>query len=352
MISVGIDVGKHSFQACLKDDAGRILGELSLPNDSLGIQGLIEALKTREAKAVLEATGNQWIRLYDALEAEGVRTVLANPVKTRLIAEARIKTDRLDARILADLLRGNLVAESYVPSKKERDWRSLVRHRASLVRMGVDLKNRIHALLDKYELKPSFSDLFGKAGIEWLESLRLSPFDQIILETNLRLLKSLREAIDSVDKEIASIALEEDAVRLLMTMPGIDFYSAILILAEIGDIHRFPSPSKLASWAGLVPSIHQSGDKAYTGRITKRGSKWLRWILVQAAQRASLSDERLGSLYKRVAARRGHQKAIVAVAREMLSIIWYMLSRKEVYRGSDQRLTETKLKRMRRKALG
>jgi transposase len=218
VISVGIDVGKRSFRACLKDEGGRILDELSLPNDSLGAQRLIEMLKGKEARAVIEATGNHWVRLYDALEAEGVRTILANPVKTRLIAEARIKTDKLDARILSDLLRGSLVAESYVPSRKEREWRSLVRHRAALVRMGVDLKNRIQALLDKYEMRPSFSDLFGKAGGEWLEGLRLgNPVDQLILDANLRLLKSLEGEIDATTKAIASIAMEEDAVRLLMT---------------------------------------------------------------------------------------------------------------------------------------
>jgi len=141
-MSVGIDVGKRGFQACIKDDGGgRVLEELSLPNDSLGAQRLLDAVRGKGgARAVVEAAGNHWVRLYEALEASGVGTLLANPVKTRLTAEARVKTGGLDARILADLLRGNLVAESYVPSRKERDWRSLVRHRAPLVRMGVEVR--------------------------------------------------------------------------------------------------------------------------------------------------------------------------------------------------------------------
>lgn len=348
MISVGIDVGKRGFQACLKDERGTVLQELRLENNLSGACQLVDALGGASARAVIEATGNHWVKLHDHLEEHGVDCLLANPVKTRLIAEARIKTDRLDARILADLLRGNLVAESYAPSKKERDWRGLVRHRASLVRMGTEVKNRVHALLDKYDLKPEYSDLFGKGGLRWLEGLRLEPVDQVILDTNLKLLKSLDEQTAAVTREIASVAVDEGRVRLLMTLPGIDYYSAVLILAEVGDVQRFSNAGRLASWAGMVPSLHQSGGRSYTDRITKRGSKWLRWILVQAAQKASTSDPRLGACYERVSRRRGHHKAVVAVAREMLTIIWHMLRNGEPYRGEDRRLTEEKVKRMER----
>jgi len=120
----------------------------------------------------------------------------------------------------------------------------------------------------------------------------------------------------------------------------------VLILAEIGDVRRFPNAGKLASWAGMVPSMHQSGSHMYTGRITKKGSKWLRWMLVQAAQTASKCDSRLGTYYERVAKRRGHHKAVVAVTREMLTIIWHMLTRNEPYRGENRRLTREKLKRL------
>ncbi|MEM3045841.1 MAG: transposase [Candidatus Bathyarchaeia archaeon] len=196
-------------------------------------------------------------------------------------------------------------------------------------------------------MKPGFSDLFGKAGMRWLEGLRLSPVDQLILETDLRLLRSLNEQVYAVTRAVASLALSEAPVRLVMTMPGIDYYSAMLILAELrGDIHRFPSASKPSSWAGLVLSLYQSRGESLHGQNREGSPMWLRWVLVQAAQKASLSDRRLGGLYTRVAARRGHQKAVVAVAREMLTIMWHMLWRREPYRGVDRRLTERKLKRM------
>jgi transposase len=350
MLNIGIDIGKRKLQACIKEDDGTIVNELSLSNDSAGANCLLSSVNGVDARAVVEATGNHWIRLYDTLTEHGVKTTLANPVKTRMIAEARIKTDRVDSRVLADLLRGSLVAESYVPTKREREWRSLVRHRASLVRMNVDIRNRIESLLDKYELKPEFSDLFGKKGMEWLESLKLERVDSTILESDIRLMKSLKEQTDLITSEIASIAVESEEIKLLMTLPGIDFYSAMLIVAEIGDVKRFPNAKKLCSWAGLVPSIYQSGNTLHMGRITKKGSKWLRWILIQAAQTARQHDERLGSFYERVANRRGQNKATVAVAREMLAIIYHMLLKKEPYRGMKEKLADQKYKRMERLA--
>lgn len=346
MLNIGIDIGKRNLQACIKEDDGTIVNELSLSNDSVGANCLLAFVNGTDARAVVEATGNDWIRLYDALTECGVKTILANPVKTRMIAEARIKTDRLDSRVLADLLRGSLVAESYVPTKKERNWRSLVRHRAYLVRMSVDIKNRIESLLDKYELKPEFSDLFGKRGMEWLESLELEPVDSAIMDSEIRLLQSLKEQTDLITNEIASLAVESEEIKLLMTLPGINFYSAMLIVAEIGDVNRFPNARKLCSWAGLVPSIHQSGNSMQMGRITKKGSRWLRWVLIQAAQSARQHDERLGSFYERVANRRGPNKATVAVAREMLSIVYHMLLKREAYRGMKEKLADQKYKRM------
>jgi transposase len=346
MLNIGIDIGKRKFQACIKEDDGAIVNELSLSNDSAGADCLLSCVNSADARAVVEATGNHWIKLYDTLTKNGVKTILANPVKTRMIAEARIKTDRLDSRVLADLLRGCLVAESYVPTKEERDWRSLVRHRAYLVRMNVDIKNRIESLLDKYELKPEFTDLFGKGGIKWLESLKLESVDAAILQSQISLLRSLKEQTDLITSEIASIAVESEEVKLLMTLPGIDFYSAMLIVAEIGDIDRFPNAKKLCSWAGLVPTIYQSGNTLHMGRITKKGSRWLRWVLIQAAQSARQHDKRLGNFYDRVAIRRGPNKATVAVAREMLAIIYHMLLKKEPYRGMSQKLASQKYKRM------
>ena len=347
VINVGIDVGKRFCQAALKAEDGRLLDELRFENTSQGVHELLTHIAVHgKARAVLESTANYWIRIHDMLEDHAVDTILANPRKTKLIAEAKIKSDKLDARTLATLLQGNLVFESYVPPKARREHRTLVRHRAGLVKTRTEVRNRIHALLAKHELQYDYSDLFGKKGVQWLESLQLQDVDQTIMNTNLALLETLDEQIEAVTVEIAKTACNEEDIRILVTMPGIDFYSAMVIASEIGDVKRFPTQWKLVAYAGLAPTQHQSGEYERRGGITKEGSKWLRWILVQAAQQARQHEPRFKAYYERVAKRRGSQKAIVAVAKEMLVVIWFMLTRREPYRGQDLQLVERKLKHM------
>jgi transposase len=347
LINVGIDVGKRFCQAALKAEDGRLLDELRFENSSQGVHELLTRIAVHgEARAVLESTANYWIRIHDMLEDQSIHTILANPRKTKLIAEAKIKSDKLDARTLATLLQGNLVFESYVPPKARREERTLVRHRAGLVKTRTEIRNRIHALLAKHELHHNYSDLYGKQGLEWLEGLQLKGVDQVVLKTNLALLKALDEQVEAVTVETAKTACNEEDIRILITMPGIDFYSAMVIASEIGDVKRFPTQWKLVAYAGLAPSQHQSGEYERRGGITKQGSKWLRWILVQAAQHARQHDPRFKAYYERVARRRGPQKAVVAVAKEMLVVIWFMLTKREPYRDQNPQLVQKKLKRM------
>jgi transposase len=294
----------------------------------------------------VEPSANYWVRIYDKLEDEGVEIKLSNPLRTKAIAEAKVKTDKLDAKTLAYLLRGDLVAESYVPTRKNRDRRALIRHRASLTRMRVEVKNRIHALLDKHELSYEYTDLFGKQGLEWLRNLQLPTPDQQILHSNLQVLDTLSEQAQNMDIQIAKDAATEDQAKLLMTMPGVDYYAAMILLSEIGDVKRFASPEKLASWVGLAPQVHQSGETHWTGHITRKGSKRARWILGQCAQSARQHDPRMREFYMRIERKHGSSKAIVAVARKMLSIMHVMLTRNEPYRGENRELTQQKHKRL------
>jgi transposase len=148
--------------------------------------------------------------------------------------------------------------------------------------------------------------------------------------------------------EIASIAVDQENVKLLMTLPGVDYYAAMVIASEIGDVHRFPDAKNLVSWTGLAPSVDQSGSRTKRGPITRQGSRTLRWILIQATHNACRNDPRLRNFFQRVARRRGPNKATVAVAREMLVIAYHMLTRKEPYRGVDEELYSSKLKRLER----
>jgi transposase len=347
-IYVGIDVHKKFCQAALMDENGSVLRELRFDNTLEGASSLVSLAKSIDphVRAVVEPSANYWIRVYDKLEDEGVEIKLSNPLRTKAIAETRIKTDRLDAKTLAYLLRGDLVAESYVPTRKNRERRALIRHRASLMRMRVEIKNRIHALLDKYELSYTYTDLFGKQGLEWLRSLQLQTVDQQILQSNLQLLDTLNDQVQNADLQIAKDAVNEEQVKLLMSMPGVDYYAAMVLLSEIGDVKRFPTPEKLASWEGLAPQVHQSGETQWTGHISRKGSKRARWILTQCAQSARQHDLRMREFYGRIERKHGSSKAIVAVSRKMLTIMHVMLTRNELYHGENPELTEQKHKRL------
>jgi transposase len=224
--------------------------------------------------------------------------------------------------------------------------RGLVRHRLSLVKMRTMIKNKVHALTDKYGYRCEFSDMFGKSGLSWLKTLEMSELDQLILENHLSLVESINWQIGRVDDVIRGRACEDEDVRLLLSLTGIDVYTALLIRSEIGTISRFSDYKKLVSWAGLAPSVHQSGNVEYNGSITKQGSVLLRWAIVESARTAVRYDVRLGDFYERVRSRRGDQKAAVAVASKMLKIIWTMLTRREVYGCVNGRRYEEKLKRL------
>jgi transposase len=352
MLYVGIDVHKKLCYACIKDRDGNVLEELTFPNKGHGIDTLLEVIADRKAKAVIESTCNLWIRLYLSLEEAGMEVILANPKKTKAIAEAKLKNDKVDASTLADLLRADLVAPCYVPPAEVRELRSLIRHRMNLIKDRTKVKNRVHALLDKYDLEGfSGTDQFGKAGMEWLKSItgELSRVDQLILDANIRQIEMLNQLIDEVELKIAEESIESDDVKLLMTIPGVDYYTAMLFVSEIGDITRFSESNKLVSWLGLVPRVHQSGSTAYNGRITKEGSPRVRWTLIQAARIASRYDDHFAEKYHRIKHRRGDGKAIVAVAREIVVAMYHMLNRRERYRFSSEEFVSGKFKRLERK---
>ena len=340
------------MQGSTKDDRGKILDEFFFGNNSQGILELIERTHnhgTKKCNAVLESTGNMWMRIHDTLEDNGINTILANTFKTKIIAQAKIKSDKLDARILSDLLRSGLISESYVPIKEFREKRSLIRHRIVLSRTKTKLANKVHAILDKYEYRTELTDIFGKSGVNWLKSLSVSPIDKIILNTTLSSIESIDNQIEIVSKEIAKYAWKDSQdVKILLSMTGIDIFSAMLISTEIVDITRFSTPWKLVSYAGLSPSTRESSGKIKTGRITKQGSTLLRWILVQCSLSAIRHDHHMRTFYERIKQRKGHGKAIVATAKEMLVIIWYMLTRHQLYKYINKSRYEQKLESLKK----
>lgn len=340
---VGIDVGKAKCRAALLNEQGEVENEFFFENSARGICELADVL-TVEDKVVMESTGNLWLNIYDALDSRKIKVVLANPMQTAL--SKKKKTDKVDARKLALLLKADLISESYVPPGYLREMRALVRHRLSLVKMRTMEKNKVHAILDKYGYRCERSDTFGKAGKDWLGKLNFSALDRLMVENHLSLIESIDVQVKRVDRAILEKAGEDEDVRLLLSLSGVDVYTALLIKSEIGTIGRFENSKKLVSWAGLAPRVHQSGETEFHGGITREGSVMLRWAIVEAARVAVLHDERLAGFYERVRARRGNQKAAVAVACKMLKIIWTMLTRHEAYHGVRWKRYGEKLKKI------
>lgn len=221
-----------------------------------------------------------------------------------------------------------MIVKSYVPDKKSRNIRAMVRYRIDLVRRSTQIKNKIHNILDKYNLRYD-GVLFTDKGLEWLKEQDIDRIDRRLIDSYLKEISIINNLIDDTNRELANIAIDDDKVRLLLGFTGIDYYGALLIIYEIGDINRFSNHKKLVSYVGLAPSTYQSGNISYNGRITKRGNKILRWYIIEAAHHASRYDPHLKEFYERLAKRRGNKKAIVAVARKMLVSIYYVLKRDE-----------------------
>jgi len=183
------------------------------------------------------------------------------------------------------------VYESYVPQKEFREKRSLIRLHASLIRMKSEMKNKIHSILEKCDYKHDFSDLFGKAGTEWLRSIEISTIDRLSIDSYLNAIYSLDEQLDNIERTMAQYSFQSEDVKMLMSITGIDFFSALVISSEIVDIKRFQTPWKLVSYAGLNPTSRDSSEVMRRGHITKQGSRWLRWILYECAQQTITAFE-------------------------------------------------------------
>jgi len=349
---VGIDVHKKSCQAAVLDDEGELVDSIHFLNNRDEIKDFAMKLTTfkDDVKAVVESTGNLWIQVYDILEEFGFEVFLSNPGKTRLIAEAKHKTDKIDAKILARLLRADMLFTCYVPAEEIRNRREFLRTRLMFVKQRTQIRNKIHNLLDKYGLRFPFSSKFSQKSIAWLREQDLGDLDNAVVKSQLAILETLDEEIKVFEDKIAAMGVEDPQVKLLMTMPGIGYFAASMLVAEIGDINRFSNDKKIASWAGLAPRISQSGERTHIGR-TGRGNPRVSWIMVQCARSASRHDPRFKSFYDRYSKRRGKSKAVVAVAHEMIRIVYFMLRDNEPYRGQNEVMTARKLKRMENRAL-
>lgn len=266
---IGIDLHKQTSYVTRMNERGKILEQLNLSNDPDTLRGYLTRQRS-DTRFAVEATGN-WMYLYELIEDRCPDLVLAHPQKTKAIASARIKTDKIDSTILAHLLRTNLLPTAYIPPREVRDTREVLRYRAALVSLRTSIKNRMSAILSKTGVKTPTKKAFGVKSRRFLAEVTVRSCYRLELDGYLRLLEHLTEEILQVTQRIETQVKEDPQATLLCTMPGIGAYSALLILSEIGDISRFPDSRHLCSYAGLIPSVHASGGKTRLGRLTKQG---------------------------------------------------------------------------------
>lgn len=331
MVYIGCDQHKYFCQLAVLDQEGQMVEQKKLYHDDReSLKRYFQSLPEGSQMAV-EASGfESW--LADFVQDLGIQVHLSHPLKTRAIAEAKIKTDKVDAKILGQLLYADLLPHAYLAPPEIRRQRYFLRYRLCLVKYRSSLKTRIHSLLAQLGYRPPVvTDLFGVKGRAYLNALKLGPGYQDALQGYLELLDAVEEKLEYVRKRLAKCIHSNSDARLLETIPGIGVFFSQLIVAEIGDIKRFGSPEQLCSYAGLVPSLHQSGQTLHRGPCGQDGNKFLRWAMVEAAQTAVRKDPLLQAFYDRIKRKKGPQKAVVAAARKMLVIVFHMLTKQEPY---------------------
>lgn len=317
---IGVDVHEKESQVAVYETMGKLLEEKRLPTKKL--PEFISSLPG-EKHVGLEAVGFIY-PIYDSLVKVGTDVNVANPNSVQLIARSRIKHDRVDARVLGELLRTNFFPISHIPDEETREKRLLVRDR---VRYGVrkaELKTSIKWFLKRRGIhvkKP-----LSMEGRRQLEALRLPELDYRLKELGL-----VESIIDDLDGRISYAASRDRGAKLIDTIPGVGAYTALFLSSSLDDVNRFPDSKHASAYLGLVPSLHQSGEVSHSGHITRQGNKWLRRNLVECARWAVRKDPHMRKFFLRIKHRRGEKKAYVAVARKIASYAYWMLKRNITY---------------------
>lgn len=322
---VGLDVHKKTIYGYVMDKEGRTIFAQNVKTEPHEMDMFL--LNVRKDSIIAIESCSCWQYVYDYLTDKGYfNIVLAHPPGVAALKQLRKHTDRDDAQLLADLLRTNMLPRSYVPPSDIRIKRQITRHRSSLTELRTEVENKVHAILRRHGMDVPWTDAFCKKALAYLRSLEVPMCDRLELDQYVDVIEMLTEKRKETQERIEELAGDDPAIRLVMTLPGMAHFNATGFIAEVGDIRRFASGDKLASYFGLAPSIYQSGETCRTGSITKRGTTHGRWIMIQAANSAVQHDKLLGNMYKRLAPKKGHQKTIVAVARRMVTFLYAMLS--------------------------
>ena len=329
---VGIDWAYGRAAFCAMNDSGTIQAEGLVPADEDGLAGLVLDLGTDIQACVEMMSGAVWVR--DQLQMAGWQVKVAHARKVRDVAPLACKTDKVDARVLAELCRRDLVPEVWVAPVEDRALRELLRRRVYLVKLRTSARNRIFGLLTQWGLRVSLKKLREPDGIELLAARGVPEAWRDSIVELIATIDDLDRRIAPIERELRPKAASDPRARLLQTIPGVGPLISLTIAAEVGDVARFPSAGKLVGYAGLAPRVSQSGDRSRTGALSKAGSRTLRWAAVEAANGAWRPSNPWHAHYLSVASRHGKNPAKSSVARKVLITSWHMLQRGEVFNPS------------------
>ncbi len=327
---VGSDVSKSEIVCVGKDMQGNVLYEDRFGVSHDEMDRMIESVGYDSVFTVEASTKGVFV--YDYLHSKDIHIKVANPSRMRLIAESGKKTDREDASIIADYLRTNMLPLCHMPNEDERKIRDMIRHRKNMVNIRTNIKNKMRAILSREGVELPYTDILGVESLSKIQDVEIkNDVQKEALDRLSRVAGVINSEIEDYDIKIAEKFGASKEAQLLETIPGVGKYSAVHIMSAIGDIKRFPSDEELASYAGLTPKIFQSGETRVDKGI-RHGDKLLNWILIQDAHAAVMRKGKLRKYYLKQKRKKGSQKAIVAVARKMVEIMYCMLTRGETYR--------------------
>lgn len=349
--AIGCDIHKREAQIAVLDDQRAWTLQTRIPCTREALTAFAQAHFLPDDRLALEATFHTWA-VVEVLAPFVGEVVVSNPLRTKAIAAAKIKTDRVDARVLAQLLASDFLPRVWRPDPETQRRRRLASRRASLVGDRTKIKNRLHAVLHHRLIPLAVPDPFNRPGRAWLAALPLDPAGRFALDSELRLLDACETEIRALDDQLAALAYHDPQIKLLLTLPGVDFGIACTLLAALGDTARFRDGDHAASYLGLVPSTRQSGDHCYHGPITRHGNPHARWLLVQAAQHLARHPGPLGVFFRRLLKKKNRNVAVVACARKLVVIAWHMLAHNEPYRYAQPRPLQAKLSRLRTRVTG
>lgn len=362
----GIDLAKRESQVSVLDTDGVQIETKRFATSRESFLAMAAELRQGDT-AALEVTTNSTSIARLLRDNSDARIIVSNPIKTKVIAQAKIKTDKIDARVLAELARVGYLPEVWLPDEDTEALRQFITDRTSYVRRRTECKNTIHSVLHRNLVRQDRSDLFGTTGRRWLEAIIRGEGTTIpVPELDRMRIGSLLNEIDRIDALVADLEsviasyvalrphLKQQMDRLL-SINGVNLVVAAGLISTIGDIRRFPDKKKLAAYFGVVPSTYQSGDSSRNGRITKQGRAEARWLIIEAAEILRRSPGPMHALYNRIQKKRNHNVAVVAVARKLVELVHHLLTNEEDYIYRLPRLTQEKRARWRflaRKKLG